>query len=129
MNKFEEALAIVSKFNASSLSQYDNKRLQVYSELIKLYKKEAAEILSENEEEKDYTEIIFEILEIFLVNQRFDEFEVALNMLNLISDKAVLLMLGKLYFKYGYKDMARKEIVRSIKEFEVFDSEGLEILR
>jgi hypothetical protein len=34
-----------------------------------------------------------------------------------------------LYYKYGYRELGKKEILRSIKELEVFDEEGLNILK
>ncbi|EET87312.1 glycosyl transferase, family 2, partial [Clostridium carboxidivorans P7] len=43
--------------------------------------------------------------------------------------KFVLLELGKIYYKYGYKDMAKKEIMRSIKLFEIIDKQGADILQ
>ena len=50
-------------------------------------------------------------------------------MLNLIDNKFALLYLGKLYNNYGYIDIAKKEIIRSIKEFDIYDNEGLDILK
>jgi glycosyltransferase involved in cell wall biosynthesis len=128
-NKYEYALSKVNIFNDSSLSDYNKKTLQVYQQLLNLFTKKATEILSEDENEKEYTDMILEICEILLINKKFDEFEIALNLLNLISDKSVLLLLGKLYKKYAFVDMAKKEIIRSIKEFEVFDAEALDILK
>lgn len=128
-DKQDFALSIVNSFKDSSLSDHNKKMMQVYTQFIKLFNKELTEVLSEDENEKDYTSIIFEICEILLINKKFDEFEIALNLLNLISDKSVLLKLGKLYYKHGYVDMAKKEIIRSIKEFEIFDAEALDILR
>lgn len=127
-NKYEYSVSILNNIKGTSLLDYNRKMLQVYEQLMKLFTKESTDILSEDENEKEYTAIILEICEIMLINQKFNEFEIALNLLNLISDKTVLLLLGKLYYKYGYVDMAKKEIIRSIKEFEVFDAEGLKIL-
>jgi len=127
-NKQEYALSIVNSFEKSSLPNNNKKMLEIYAQLVKLFAKQAPEVLSEDENEMEYTAMILEICEIILINKKFNEFEIALNLLNLITDKTVLLLLGKLYYKNGYVDMARKEIVRSIKEFEVFDIEGLKIL-
>ncbi|MCW6108259.1 hypothetical protein [Clostridium sporogenes] len=76
----------------------------------------------------DFTPVIMQICEVMLINKEFNKFEKSLNLLNLISDQSVLLNLGKLYFKYGYKEMAKREIIRSIKMFEVIDKEGANIL-
>ena len=121
--------SIIESFEIDSLSDYNKKMLLVYSQLIKLFANGDIEVISEDEKEKEYTPIIFEICEILLINKRYDEFERTLGLLNLISDKSVLLALGKLYNKYGFKDLAKKEIIRSIKEFEVYDTDGLDILR
>lgn len=128
-DRTQEALAYMDHFNRNELTEKDKKMFDVYTQFIHLLTKESTQILSEDEGEKEYTGYIFELCEILLLNQKFDEFQIALNLLNLISDKSVLLQLGKLYYKLGFKEMGKKEIIRSIKEFEVFDAEGLEILK
>ncbi|MCY6353847.1 tetratricopeptide repeat-containing glycosyltransferase family 2 protein [Clostridium sp. ZS2-4] len=128
-NKYDSASIKIDSFNDSNLFDYDKKMVQVYKQLVNLFINKATSILADDENEKDYTSTIFEICEIFLIDKKFDEFEKALDLLNLISDKSVLLQLGKLYYKYGYIDMAKKEIIRSIKLFEVMDAEGLDILK
>lgn len=125
----DQAISIIKSFNNLTLSDSDKKVLEVYTQLINVFTKKTTEVLSEDETEKEYTPIIFEICEILLINRRFDEFEMTLGLLNLISDKSVLLHLGKLYYKHGFKAMAKKEILRSIKEFEIYDAESLDILR
>lgn len=128
-NKHDSALSIIRNFEEDTLSDYNKKLLKVYSELVKLFQKEQSSMLSENENEKDYIIIILEICEILLINKKFDELEIAVNLLNLINNKYVLLYLGKLYYNYGYLDIAKKEIIRSIKELDIYDREGLNILK
>lgn len=128
-NKYNQAQSIVNSFNYDDLPDYNKKLLNTYKQLINIFTKSPTEILSEDENDKEYTPIIFEICEVLLINKKYDEFEIALSLLNLISDKSVLLHLAKLYNKHGYKTIAKKEILRSIKEFEIYDSEGLDILR
>ena len=127
-NKFEYASSKINSFKDIPLSDYNKKMLQVYESFLKLFTNEDTEILSENKNDKDYTDMIIEIFEILLIDKKYDELEITLNLLNLISDNSVLLLLGKLYNKYEFVDMAKKEILRSIKEFEIFDAEGLAIL-
>lgn len=127
-NKYEYSSLMLDKIKSKFKSDHHVKVIQVYEQLINLFTNKPTDILSEDEKEKEYTSIILEILEILIINKKFDEFEKALNLFNFISDKGVLLLLGKLYYKYGYVDLAKKEILRSIKEFEVFDTEGLNIL-
>lgn len=129
INKTSLALSIICNFEEDTLSDYNKKLLKVYSELIKLFTKEQTNMLSEDENEKEYIIMILEICEILLINEKFDELEIAVHLLNLINSKFVLLYLGKLYYDYGYIDIAKKEIIKSIKEFEIYDSEGLDILK
>jgi glycosyltransferase involved in cell wall biosynthesis len=125
---YDNALSLLNNLNKDDLSDYDNKKMKVYSQLLNLLSKEPASELSQKEDEKEYVEIIIDILEVILVNNKFNELKIAVNLLNLIDNKFVLLDLGKLYYKCGYVEYAKKEIIRSIKEFEVYDREGLEIL-
>jgi len=128
-NNYDYALSIVMSFQENTLSEYNNKLLRVYSELLKLFTKEETDVLSEDENEKDYIIIILEICEILIINKRFNELAIAVNLLNLINNKFVLLYLGKLYNNYGYIDIAKKEIIKSIKELDIYDNEGLDILK
>lgn len=123
------AFYIVDSLNENSLKGYSKKNLEVCCQLTNIFYDKATVVLSEDESEKEYTAIIFEILEILLINKKFDEFYTAINLLNLISDKSVLLQLGKLYYKYGYIEMSKKEIIRSIKDFEIYDKEAFNILK
>lgn len=123
------AFYILDSLKEYSLQEYSKKILEVYIQLSNIFFDKATVVLSEDESEKEYTAIIFEILEILLINKKFDEFYTAINLLNLISDKSVLLQLGKLYYKYGYIEMGKKEIIRSIKDFEIYDKEALNILK
>jgi hypothetical protein len=129
LNRYEDALFIVNSFNAKNLSNYDKKYLGVYSELIKLVTQKSTSMLSEDENDKEYMNIILEVIEILLINNKFDELTVSVNLLNLVNTKYALLYLGKLYYKHGYVDLAKKEILRSIKEVDIYDAEGLDILK
>lgn len=129
MNKYELALKVISGFNENKLLDHNKKVFQVYRQFFNIVTDKPTSILSEDENETVYTSIIFEICEIILINKKLDKFEKSLNLLNLISDKSVLLQLGKLYNKHGYIDMAKKEIINSIKLFGVIDREALEILK
>ena len=127
-NNYDNALTLLSNFKEDDLSGYDKKLLKVYTEFLKLYTIDPSLVLSDEENDQEYLAIIIEICEILLINNKFDELELTVNLLNLINNKFVLLNLGKLYNSYGYVELAKKEIMRSIKEFEVYDGEGLEIL-
>ena len=129
LNKYDYSLSVINSFKEENLSDYDKKKFEVYSELVKLFKKESPKILSKDENEKEYMSIILEILEILLINNKFGELKIAVNLLNLVDNRVALLYLGKLYYKNGYIDIAKQEILRSIKEFDIYDNEALDILR
>lgn len=129
IKKYDDALSLIRTFDEDTLSDYNKKLLKVYTALTKLFTKEESDMLSEVENEKDYILIILEICEILLINKKFDGLKLSINLLNLIDNKFVLLYLGKLYNNYGYIDIAKKEIIKSIKEFEIYDREGLDILK
>lgn len=128
-NKYDLIWDIFNKFDTNRLGNYNKKMLLVYMQFYNFIMNYPVVILCEEENDLDYSSHIFEVCEILLVNKEFDYFEKALNLLNLINDKSVLLQLGKLYYKYGYTELAKKEIIRSIKLFEIIDTDGLEILK
>lgn len=128
-NKYDLAIVTINQFNESNLSEYNKNSLKVYKEMINMITNKNTNVLSDDDAVVEFTPIIFEICEIMLINKEFAKFEKMLNLLNLVSDKSVLLNLGKLYYKYGYTEMAKKEIIRSIKMFEIIDREGAEILK
>ncbi|WP_127836464.1 tetratricopeptide repeat-containing glycosyltransferase family 2 protein [Clostridium prolinivorans] len=128
INNYNGALSILNNFKEDNLSNHDKKHFKVYSQLLKLFTREPLLDISNEENESEYLNIILEILEILLVNNKFNEFKIAVNLLNLINNKFILLALGKLYYKYGYIEHSKNELIRSIKEFEVYDKESLKIL-
>ena len=124
----DSAWKVLNRLDKDRLSRYNKKVLSVYTQFFNLLTDASTSIISEHEYDTEYTSCIFEICDILLVNKEFDLLEKTLELLNLINDKTVLLQLGKLYFKYGYIELAKKEILRSIELFDIFDTEGLDIL-
>lgn len=120
--------------------QYDNNLLKymktanllkynVYDSLIKIMEGIQPDILSDKEDESiQYTDVIFKILDKLLYLEEFNLFEKSLNILNLVEDKTVLLKLCKLYNRYGFKKLAEDEALRSMKLFNIYDEESLNIL-
>jgi glycosyltransferase involved in cell wall biosynthesis len=90
---------------------------------------QCAPLAEDKETSTKFVEPIFSILNILLKTTYFDEFEKALQLLNLIENNDVLLLLAKLYFKYGFFKLAHKEFLRSIKLYEKIDVEGLEMMK
>lgn len=129
INDVEGAVHLLNSLEAEGLSVSNSKLFKVYTQLIKLLKKEDTQALSEDENDNEYYILILEILEILLKNSKIKEFQTAINLLNLIENKSALLYLGKLYYNCGYTELAKKELLRSIKEFEVYDDEALDMLK
>lgn len=127
--QYDDAEEVINYIRDNKNLNNNNMAIEVYEQFINLFEGKKTKILSEDKNEKGYTSSIFEICEVLLANKEFDKFELALQLMNLISDENVLNILGKLYYKYGYVEMAKNEIVRSIKLFNIYDNEGLEILR
>lgn len=73
-------------------------------------------------------EVCLRFLDNTLRIKEFDLFEQLLPVLNRMDSTRVLLELAKLYQKYNYKDMASKTILKSIKELDTFDFDGLSLL-
>ena len=72
--------------------------------------------------------VLYPILSNLLTVKEYDVFEKALNVLNLVESKDVLLWLAKIYFDNNFHDMAVKTILRSIKELDALDSKAVMIL-
>ena len=72
---------------------------------------------------------IFSLLDLLLVTQRFEWFDKARRLLNLITNDTVLMRLGKLYYKRGFLKPAYTELVRSIKLTGKIDAESLDIMK
>lgn len=123
--QYDEAKKVLENIKGEE----SKKEVQVYEQFINLFMGKETKILSEDEKEKGYTNTIFKICEILLINKELDKFELSLELLNLISDKDVLNILAKIYYKHGYVEMAKNEVLRSIKIFDVYDNYGLDILR
>lgn len=110
--------------------EFEDKKVVVYKTFINLILGKKCNIISEiKEESKEYLNIILDLLSILLKLQRFDEFEKALEMLNLIESDEVLLQLAKLYYNNGYYKQAYKEFIRSIKLFDKIDTQGLDMMK
>lgn len=120
------AIKTITHFSISSTT-YQQKVIKVISEASNLLLDKKGNLICDTEDEM-LSDIIFEILEFFLCTHKFDEFEKLLGLLNLIDDSSVLLRLAKLYYEYGHKEMAKREIFNSIKNFDLIDKDSLELL-
>lgn len=124
-NNISQAKKVLCINNADT----SNIMLNVYMSFNTLLETGKVNILSNNEKESAlYTPVIFDILKTLLTTYQFVSFEKALNMLNSINDKTVLLKLGKLYYCENCYGLAYQELIRSIKIFDYIDLEGSKIL-
>lgn len=129
MDDLEAAKNLINTTELESLDNISVKVFNVYLQFINLLTETPVMQISEIENESDYMSIIIEILDILLFTDELDKLKIAVNLLNLINNKFALLELGKLYYKHGYMEVAKNELLRSIKEFEIYDTESLDILK
>ncbi len=71
---------------------------------------------------------IYRMLSEILQITEFELFEQSLFILNQIDSKEVLLDLANIYYINGYKEMALKNIMRSIKELDIINANAVQIL-
>lgn len=76
-----------------------------------------------------YIRPIFDLLDILLKTARLDDFQKAIQLLNLVRNDEVLLRLAKMYYKNGFLQPAYREFIRSIKLTCRIDAEGLEMMK
>lgn len=123
--KYPEAAKILT---ASYLNP-DDVFVKVYLAFNSIMETGSTQVLCTDEKESPaYTEVIFDILKMLIVTHEFDTFEKALNLLNLVNDKAVLLRLAKLYYNERSYGLAYQEFIRSIQLFNLIDLEGADML-
>lgn len=126
-NKFKQTKTVLTEIGR--LPEH-KKVYRVLLTLGSILQDQPKEPLSEDaEESKEYTALIFDTLEVLLCAGEYDVFEKALELLNCVDDKEVLLRLAKLYNKYGFIKQAAKEIKRSITAFDLLDYEAAQILQ
>lgn len=77
----------------------------------------------------DIYDEIFSLIEKILLTAESDIFEKSLYIIDFLDNTDVLLKLGKIYYKHRLYHMALAEFVRSIKEFNHIDKEGLYMMK
>lgn len=122
--KYEEVdklINIAKNFN-------EPEEFTVYNNFIFLIKGNSYIILEDKDISNNLLQSIFNLLEVLLKGNCLDEFNIALKLLNHISDDSIFLNLGKLYYKYDYLDFSYKEFIKSIKVNEKIDVASLSIM-
>jgi len=101
----------------------------VYREFARMLETGNVPLLSNDEKISSVLTIaIMDILSVLLKLHEFELFEKALRFFNSVNDKTVLLRLAKLYYSEGCYGLAYKELLHSIKEFDLIDAEGANML-
>lgn len=100
---------------------------RVYLQLYNVFLNEDKTILFKEDNEIALPAIRNILIEVLKVHE-FELFEKLLYVLNYLDSDRVLLELAQIYYNNGFKQMAVKEILRSIKELNAIDPLGVEIL-
>ena len=126
INNYEQAdtlLNITEKFN-------EPEETMVYNTFISIIKENKyIQLADDKENSKKFIKPIFNLLEVLLRSNCFDQFKKAIQLLNLIDDDSIFMLLGKLYYKYGHFSFAYKEFIRSIKIYEIIDANSLSMMQ
>ena len=88
-----------------------------------------APLAADEKTSKPFIAPIFGLLSVLIQSDHFDAFEKARRLLNLVSDDAALMRLGKLCFHNGYIKSAYRELERSIKLTGKTDAEALRMMK
>lgn len=127
-NRVVDAYKMIASMKEKDKAHEYEKQWMVYEQLIAILEGKEPHVLSEDKENVEFTAPIFELLELLLATKQLKIFYQALALCNLISDESVLIRLGKLYHKYENYDMARHELIHSIRHFSLYDLESLLML-
>ncbi len=103
-------------------------KYKVYLQLYNVFIGKDEIVFSDEDNHEKILELVMNILGEVMKTHEFEIFETLLNALNCIESNQVLLALGKLYYHNGFKPMAVKEILKSVKEFNTIDARSVEIL-
>ncbi len=119
----DKLLEITEKFNEPEETMV----YKTFKDIIKENK--YIKLADDKEISEKFVTPIFNLLEVLLRSNSFDEFKKAVQLLNLIDSDSIFMLLGKLYYKYGYFKFAYKEFIRSIKIYEKIDADALEMMK
>lgn len=119
----DDLLNVSEKFN-------EPEETMVYKTFISIIKENKyIQLADDKENSKKFIKPIFNLLEVLLRANCFHQFKKAVQLLNLIDDDNIFMLLGKLYYKYGYFSFAYKEFIRSIKMHEIIDGDALRMMQ
>ena len=119
----DKLLKITEEFN-------EPEETMVYKTFISIIKENKyIKLADDKENSKKFIKPIFNLLEVLLRANCFNQFKKAVQLLNLIDDDSIFMLLGKLYYKYGYFSFAYTEFIRSIKIHEIIDADALHMMK
>ena len=109
------------------LEKENNKiKIEIYKSLYEIYyKKPTKEIKSDT---NIYLLFIENLLYKLLIIKEYDLFEKLIGILNYIDNNTILISLAKVYDKANLKDLSVKYVLKSIKELNLINYEGINIL-
>lgn len=128
--RVDAANETIKKFrmDIEKLSPSNKTKLDVYERIINVLT-----VMNKNEN-PDYRlnpaeiGVFYEIISVLLTCREKYLSEVLLEMLRKSENSTISINLGKLYYKYGYKNEAVSELIKSIKMHDLMDKETFRIL-
>ncbi len=106
----------------------DQPTAAVYKQVAAVYSGSGENVLGGFEDVQKAVKVYEDLLSTVLKTKKFELFEKLLYAYNYFESDRVLFSLANIYLSNGYYQMAVDTVMRSIKELNVFDSEGAEIL-
>lgn len=115
------------KFYTLILNKENNEiKKDVYKSLYEIYYKESTKEVKENTD--IYLLFLENLLYKLLLVKEYDLFEKLIGILNYIDNNSILISLAKVYDKANIKDLSVKYILKSIKELDLINYDGINIL-
>ena len=120
----DQLSAIINKLK-EAVNEFEYK---TYLQFLNIILKKEEIVFKADDNHERLLQVAIDVLGNLLKVKNFTLFETLLEILNSIESKKVLLELAHLYNNNGFGQLAVQEVIRSIKEFNAVDREGIEIL-
>ncbi|WDV44256.1 DNRLRE domain-containing protein [Clostridiaceae bacterium M8S5] len=129
LNQIDKAKEVLYKISFNYTKKSLVYRLLVYSVFDKNTKITNKILIELEKKSNGYEEEIYNLLDKILATAGSEIFDDCLYLTEFIDNDEVLLRLGKLFYKHKLYLIALSEFVRSIKEYNHIDKEGLYIMK
>ncbi|MEW8959050.1 MAG: glycosyltransferase [Moorella sp. (in: firmicutes)] len=123
MDDYQAALEVVKRLHEL---ESDIPHLEAFEALIALFQGASSDRISLKHTEQNEKMVWFLLGELIKLEE-YEKFEKALALTEIISAEKRSLQLGKLYFKYGFYDLAAEELIRAAKQ-GLADAEAFNLL-